>query len=774
MTDNNSYVPLGGSGWELWPDVVLRSAGFPAAGVSALADKELAAAADAAQASGDPGPFQKIYQAAEERLRGATQRFAADPRLREAVAWQNRALLDTCLDKARAGEPPKARGRIQELTVASYVQRYHVKNDTIGFFGPVGWAAWTATATGLVVRPGPGLLSRRRTYFEEWAVDAVGDTLAADPALRRWLRPRLVTANLVEGRTVHFPNRHPVILTEPDAEILVLCDGHRTAGEIADEVFWAGYHEITGPDDVLTALERLRDDGLVRLGLDGPVESFPETTLRRRLAAIGDAPTQERALQVLDDLVAARDAVSAAAGDAEAVAAAIDTANHTFETAAGTGAVRRHGRIYAGRTILYEDTIRDVQVELGRPVLDALAGPLALMLDSAAWLVQATAAQYERLFLDLFERARARHGTDSLPVAAMLSLATPYMFRAFRHTPEPVRGPLAEMQQRWAKVLDLPQDTACNQFATADIAERVRAAFPASRTPWSTAIRHSPDVMIAARDVDAVNRGEVLFVLGELHLASNTIESRVFVAQHEDPDRLRGLERATHNGRRRYLVPPKAWSVVTSRTYPPSALLTPDDRYWSLYPDSGLVPDGPSVPAAAMRVHQVDDRLVVRSRVGAPETPLAEVIADQLSAAVVNSFRLLGAAPHTPRVTIDNTVVSRESWTFQADAIGWVRAKDESVRFRQARAWRAAGQLPERVFYRVPVEDKPLYLDFSSIVLVNMFAKAVRRTLEHETHSVSLSEMLPDLDQNWLVDATGAAYCTDFRLGAATRRDCGL
>lgn len=766
------FVRLGDSAWELWPDVVLRSAGFPVAATLSLSAPELACAADSGDAADAAGPaFLRAYRQAEADLSVAMRRFAADPRFREAIAWQNRNLLETCVDKLRDGEPRNSRGRTHELTVSSYIQRYHMKNDSIGFFGPVGWAHFDNSDTMLAVEPGAALLSRRRTYFELWAIDAVAAALAARPELEPWLVARPAASNRLDGRVVRFPNQPPRTLSEPDAELLRLCDGTSNAAAIADELLWSGYAQFESRADVIAALRRLAADGLIQLDLQGPVETFPELTLRRRLTAIQDADAREAAIGSLDDLIAAKDAVSDAAGDATAVADAIESASRVFQRVTGTDPVRRHGAMYAGRTILFEDTVRDVGVRIGRSLLAELAEPLSFVLDSASWLVGAVGECYRQLFIDLYEQASARHKTDNLPLAALLSLATPHLFREFRYVPAPVRGPLDELHRRWARILDLPPGARAHQIAAADIADQARQAFPPAPVPWATAIRHSPDLMIAATSLDAINSGDFLLVLGELHVASNTMESRVFVEQHPDPDHLRQMERVVHGGRRHYMVPPKEWRLVTSRTYPPSSLLTTDDHFWSLHPDAGVMPRKPSVPVAALKVRRHGDDLLVHNELDGTRTTFADAIGEQLSAAIVSTFDLLPAGPHVPRVTIGKLVVSRESWTFAADDVDWVTVRDEASRYRLARAWRAAHDLPERVFCRVPAEEKPVFVDFTSIVFVNLLARMVRRSREHKRPTVTLAEMLPDVNQTWLTDKEGAGYCAELRMIAINRKE---
>jgi hypothetical protein len=57
------------------------------------------------------------------------------------------------------------KNRSNQQMVASYLQRYCVKNDTIGFFGPVGWLTLNPQTQSITARPGPDLLAARTVYF---------------------------------------------------------------------------------------------------------------------------------------------------------------------------------------------------------------------------------------------------------------------------------------------------------------------------------------------------------------------------------------------------------------------------------------------------------------------------------------------------------------------------------------------------------------------------------------------------------------------------------
>jgi hypothetical protein len=287
--------------------------------------------------------------------------------------------------------------------------------------------------------------------------------------------------------------------------------------------------------------------------------------------------------------------------------------------------------------------------------------------------------------------------------------------------------------------------------------------------PWATAIHHSPDFMLAAADLDAVERGEHLLVLGELHLSFNTMESRLFVQQHDDPGALLAAEESDMGDRRIYAIAPREGISVTSRTTPPSALLSPRYTYWTIYPEAAT-PPAPIIPAADLLVHREDGRLVVRSRTGSLLGPLIAVIGEQLSGVAVNAFRPLARDSRTPRVMIDDLVIARESWTFEANEVAWAAERSEADRFLGARRWLLQHRLPEHAFYTVPVEDKPAFVDFGSLAYVNLLAKAIRRSAVEDNGSVTLTEMLPDQSQLWLTDSDGGRYTCEFRIVTVDQR----
>ena len=749
-------VRLAGTAWSVWRDVCVRGTGFPADMVLGVCDEPLARSADL---DGRGPVFDAVFADAVGRLSRGIAGVHADPVFREALTWQNPGLAQFLREHGiRHGAARRAKDRERELVIASYLQRYCLKNDMIGFFGPVGWALVDPGVAGLVVVPGERLLARRTTYFEVWAIDKVAAAIAGQGRAAGWLRPRRArSAVVVDGNVLRRPRRGPVVLSDAELGVLRACDGSATIAEVAGG---GGSPEVRG------VLARLAELGAVRLDLEGPMDAWPERLLAGKLEQVADPGARAAALAVVEELAGARDAVAATAGDPAGLARALAGLAEVFERVTGASSTRRAGENYAGRTLVYQDAVRDVRVELGAAVTGALAAPLGLVLDSARWLVNDVMARYRVLFGELVDREVARAGGAPVPLPRLLTVASPYLHaEGGRGVGELARASVAELQRRWQEVLGPPQSAGRHQASAGDIAAKAAQCFPGRQVAWSGARQHSPDIMIAAASADAVERGDFLLVLGELHLASNTLGARSFAEQHPDPARLIAAERADRGPRRVVAIPAKDHPNVTSRTSPPSALLGPGQLYWSSAVNDSLdPPEQDTVMAgAAMTVTRRGDDLVVLAPSGT-ELDLFEVIWDEMAELVVNSFQPVAPAAHRPRITIDRLVLSRERWTFQVADSAWAFAMDERERYFLARRWRQEQQLPERVFYRVPVELKPTAADFRSIVLVNLLAKHIRQTRAAGHAEYSVTEMLPDLDQLWLTDRQGRRYSSELRM----------
>jgi amino acid adenylation domain-containing protein len=759
--------------WALWRTVCLRGAGFPVHLLDALGADGLARAADAVLAA-DAGVDQAAreaagaayaaeFTAAVRRQSAALHAVAGLPALREAVAWQNRHALTTGID-VLAGRGPEPRRNSQhrqhEALVASYLQRYCAKNDSIGFFGPVGWAQIDEDRGIRITHRAPEFsLAARATYLEGWAVSATMASHAG--ALRPWLVPRRMPSVGVDGTLLRLPLTPPVPLTQAEAAVLRACDGTRTAGEIAAALLADPAAGFGAAADVFAVLARLADGHRLAWQVDvAPQELRPERAVRALLSRVTDDAVREPAVTALDELTAARDELAGAAGDAERVAVAMAGLEATFTRLSGLPPTRRAGQLYAGRTVAYEQCLRGDTVRLGPDVLAGLRAPLALVLDSARWFTTVCGALYARHFRDAYRQRAAALGTGVVPFADVWLLVN----EALAEPAKLIEPAVAALRERWSVILDLPPGARRVQLRAADLAERVAAEFPAQPLPWPMAVHHSPDLMIAG--ADAAAGGRLTWVLGEVHPSMVTSRYAPWLAFHDDPDAVRAALRHDLHGA-------AVWFAETAElggtgAQQANALSSPGDLRLVFAEDSCGYDPAVTLPVGDCDLIGSPAGLRVRRRDGTLERGLLEVVGDLISANGANCFDLVPPGAHVPRVTIDDLVVSRETWRLAVTEAAFAGTTDERTRYLQARAWAAAHGLPRHVFCRFTGERKPIYADLTSLASIDLISRSLRRARRHagEEATLTVSEMLPAPDQAWLTDAQGRRYTTELRVVA--------
>ena len=759
--------------WALWRTMCLRGAGFPFHLLGRLGDPALAAAADAANesatadaASDSAGTYAAEFTAAVRRLWSALHEAAGLPALREAITWQNRHALTTGVDVLlrRGPEPGKrnAQRRQHESLVASYLQRYCAKNDTIGFFGPVGWSQFDDGSGVRITHAAPGRsLAARTTYLEGWAVRGIMTDHA--PALRPWLAPRRLSFVGVHGTLLYVPLSSPVPITNAEAAILQAADGTRTARSIVAMVLADPATGIDDPATVYALLERLTESHRLAWQVDvAPQDIRPERSMRALLSRVSDDGVRGPAGKALDELTAARDELSKAAGDAGRVATAMADLEATFTRLAGAAPTRRPGELYAGRTLAYEECLRGDAVRLGADSLDGIRDALAIVLDGARWFTTACGEAYARHFEEVYaERARVL-GSGTVPFSDFWLIINASLFN---QPPDPIKPAIQGLSERWSAILDLPPGVRRVQLRAADLRDRVAAHFPARPLPWPMAVHHSPDLMISGADATA--GGALTWVLGEVHPSIVTMRYATWMALHDDPGAVRAALRHDLGGSYTWFAETAENGGTCTRLS--NVLPSPGDLRLVFAHDSCGYDPATTLAIGDCEVIRTEAGLRVRRRDGTLERDLLEVIGDLISAGISHHLDLVPPGAHAPRVTIDDLTVSRERWIFPAAGPPFATTTDESTRYRQARAWAASHALPRHVFLRFTGERKPIYADLTSLASVDLISRALRRSRRDAgaDATVTITEMLPTPEQAWLTDAEGARYTSELRMVAA-------
>src|SRR6185295_8772044 len=117
--------------------------------------------------------YERIFEEGVRKTSQEIREIASNERFREAIVWQNHNALHTGIDPMLSKDLSSNRDskdRRNEEMIATYWQRYCVKNDTIGYFGPVGWARIVEEGKAIEVKAGKELVKERKTYFETWCI----------------------------------------------------------------------------------------------------------------------------------------------------------------------------------------------------------------------------------------------------------------------------------------------------------------------------------------------------------------------------------------------------------------------------------------------------------------------------------------------------------------------------------------------------------------------------------------------------------------------------
>jgi lantibiotic biosynthesis dehydratase-like protein len=771
MSDESLSVHLAGSWW-VWRDVAVRASGFAFDDLLQLGQPKLAMEADSEI---DDEGFRAAYEAAVNDWSATLDDVVEGSTFRAAVLWQNpkiiHELIEPYLTTRRSGGARNSPLRQREIALAKYIQRYYAKNDSIGFFGPVGWAHWVDAVRGrrVSVTGYHGEIVSRCAQVELWAVQALAQQICADQQVRRWLRPAIApTIKLAEGR-VHSPALGWFGLPRPRIDVLAACDGSSTVIDIARRLLAAGVPGLTSVDDVDRTLGALERVGYVEYGLAIPPTLHPDRFLRRRLDEIRDDATRQRHGAMLDRIESAAARVSDSAGDPDRLSTALNDLAAVFTAETGEHPSRSHaGRLVSGRSLMVEDCRSSIEMTLPHSLLTELAEPLDLMLTSARWLVERVAERYLAILGDIHQGIA--HGAARVGLAAVCSALWP------RCTIEAMRAEAApavdELRRRWARILGPPVDARRHHVLSADIATAVHEQFAAASAPWLSGRVHSPDVMIAAAGIEAINRGEYEWVLGEMHSGHITLNQGVFVLSHPEPDRLRAMaDEDARSGRQLIPIYPSDWPEISGRAYPPPYLVSDAYEYvrFAAEPPRDTM-TGPGMPISALTmVRDPGGELGVEADDGRRWHPLAAVGEFMMGLAEV--FQPFAPVPHRPRISIDRLVIAREQWQMPAGEIGWPRVHDEADRYRAARRWAMDLGLPRHVFVRLVGQRKPYYVDFTSPLMVNMIGSTLRVVARHDAATVvTVSEMHPGPDDLWLRHSAPDRRCTsELRLAIVDR-----
>lgn len=748
--------------WRWWDDVLVRGAGFGAGGVLRLASTSLAAQADRMGSTpfseADLSDYRASFAKVSVELSRELQDIARQDDFLRAVSWQNHRLLDGAVRPFCEWDPATqtrhSKHRQREELIANYWQRYCVKNDTIGFFGPSGWGTFSDDSATRYT-PGETLIERREVFFESWAIDCLAESFEALPAIREWLKPRRLTFVKIEGDINFNGPGLKVKLPALETAVLSMCDGKTSVHDIEREL--SGSYSVSLMD-ILGILDTLKAKRWIVLKIELPAGAHPEICLRQFLLGIGDTQLQSLLLARLDAIEAARDKIESS-GDATELTQALSELDALFSGFTETSSTRNEGRTYGGRTLVYHDSRRNMALSVGEDIKQGLA-PLYLLAKSARWICWRLGTEVRQLLRQTYQRCVEKHGAqfdlttmwlESLgPLSKVIDAALDNIDQVFR--------------AKWAKIIAVEDSERRVEFTYAQLEERVNQEFDAPGAGWEGARYFCPDVMLSAVDINDLKSGDFKLVLGEIHLTINTMRSSCFVTQHPDKSALlKEVDKDFPKPQLLNVLPKESPPRLSVRTHP---VLSRDCDYM-IELNYHTVDAGRDRLVKSRDTTILEEDGLIKIRIPNGETfDLVDVYAELLMGRVIDKFQLFSDRAHMPRVSIDKLVIARESWRFQAQDLEFANEKDEALRFMKARSWWKSQNIPRFVFVKSKTTEKPFYVDFESPIFINILSKLIRRNQTSEAiknKEVTFVEMLPDHQDLWLNDHAGNKYTSELR-----------
>jgi hypothetical protein len=776
-------------GWNWFPWGILRSAGFPVTYVAPLRSERLVRAADALMASrrdlarggtalveqlrvvstgpqrrrlsravksrrpihetpesGDlardvenwntlldtcAGAHQMFLRAYERERSDSTARLLRvldDDGVRRALLWQNPQALPFLL---------KAKDKQDERTLLKYLTRYATKNDTIGFFGPVVWIRVANERGQARCRVGPHLTRRTLLSFEAWPVAAIAERLAEDDELRSWLAPRRAALCRVQDGTVCMPPDCAIDAGARAIDILRLCDGRRSAGDIARTLGLDG----------LTELDALRRAGLITWTVACPMRTNPESALEELAARIDNPDRRETVQSHARWLSGTREHLREQMDVSASLAMALTRADSEFEQRYARKAVQGAGQYYAGRTLTYIDCERDVSLTLGTELLTPIMQGVSPLLRSLRWYTYTIVQRFLPALADLVPYGQAR------PLAAVFPGALGLVWAAIEDT-------AARYRRTWQQLVALDPTRRLVRVDPAALAANVETAFAAPHPGWPLARVHNPDILIAAEDHAELARGAGTIVLGEIHASLPSMFQAAVFSLCPEQERVRQQWCAL-------VTPPPVMHEVSQRLNlgeffsEAAPLLLPDEPVAQIH----------AKPIADFDLTHGERGLRVEDVTSHRRWSIPVFFDAMLSRSTfhVDPFDRPDDV-HSPRIVVGEVVVARETWRVTAGALGLAERRradpdDDAKTFLAVRRWAHEHDVPRYVFAKSAKEPKPMFLDLESQKCVDLLSHLLKRAaLGHSPGAVAISEMLPEPDRCWLRDGAGRRYTSELRL----------
>jgi hypothetical protein len=625
--------------------------------------------------------------------------------------------------------------RQREFTWISYLQRLATKNETISFFGPCAWGEFDAQEpAAAAIELSEQHVAEREVYVERWVCEALAALIASDKEAQELLPVRLADDVIVkEEEAVFLSTEKAAILSAEEWEIL-------TAFELASRT------GVQGP-----TVESLIERKILVRELQIPVAPYPFEALRRIVASWPEHPAKERWSAKLGEIENARASIEQTTS-LEGRRATLEAMTQSVKSI-GIEGQRESQALYASRLPINEDCRLGVKkLTLGQPMIEQMLDDLAPWYD----LWRDMAGLFTTRLHESLQQVWQSLGGQPVPL--------PVFLRACSNKGMPFKATAGtglvlsleeEIQEAWRKQLG-DRWTEPVVTLTKEDTSFLRSNFQFRR--MKSFDNMAPDIQIIAPDAKSLSNGNWSLLLAEIHPDFTKWQHCFYVWC---PDKEEYARDYAHQGGHE--------PAIVFGNYAPffagahiSLCIFPHTHDWTFVGVPG--PEGAqSIRSAETLVDVTADDVVLLYQ--------GKVLGSMLNTwnTALNTHRLeLNAGrDHSPRLQVGRAIVQRETWTLQPDDELRQAAETGGYKaFSAFRKFRTQHHLPETSFVRGCLPQrlnfhkdvKPMFMDFRNPLLIEVLSKMTSRF-----RRLSISEMLPRIEDCWLEGANGGHYSCEFR-----------
>ncbi|MFD3525658.1 lantibiotic dehydratase [Streptomyces sp. NPDC058653] len=680
---------------------------------------------------------ERRFQEHQTRARKTLAALLARPDAAEALLLSNPDALDRLTSLGEStGRAINSRARQRLRLGWSYLQRFHTKNDTCSFFGPLAWGEVDdASPTPLradPLDPDRGTLHHRQVFFEHWVVDRLCAALSEDGRLREVLPLTLHSGCDVLGRRVRVPLGREIRVGADAARLLRLADEGTLDARTLD----------AAPPSARATVTRLVSAEL-RLP---PGTGQPMRVIADVLRATGPSDELRPVLETLGDLEAMRE---------EFETAGRERRRELFGemgqalTSIGVDTRRRQGEMYVGRFPVYEDCRRNLALTMGEPLARSLRERLTPVMRLFRTVAECAAARLHDRYAKVHATLpRDEDGTVDFLVF-LQAVRGPEAARAH----EEVAGELREiLRTAWSgQAGDDTDEVTLPRDGLTRIAAALVAATP-DHHRFADVLGvgiASPDVLLAARDQEALDSGDFRIVIGEVHPGVLTALQPVAMPFLDEAS-----AKWAHAEADRLLAPGRTLLAAGDETYQRSRIdwpVVPNLWEIALPGSTSRCPPERRIPAGRGRIVERDGLLRFTDRRSGREEDVVTVLSTDLHRVLfgVAGEVLGGGLPQ--RIRRQGVELKRRSWTFDtAELPTPTRPAEVLAEYAAYAVWAQGHHLPRHCYFLADTEPKPIYLDWHNPLAVDTFAKTV-----HRAARVRLTEMSPGPDELWFRTEAG-------------------